>query len=1500
VPGFNCAPSNVNFLQPGQSTSQNGNPYNGTLSGVQVCGIEGYYAPLSSLAVDADYDDPYGLNGGGGTTEGNYPDSQSIQFTPASGTSLGGGDSITVGLPQPAEPYADSGSILPPPEVGDYADSEQADSTVSVIDSFTSSNTEYAVVEVSLANGWAGDTVRLDAFNPYNPPSLRNGPGPQVSGNTSASISYYDTSSSTFKGGNTVVTDSSGDAYFEVTDGANQTVVFAATDVTSSNSQFWVGLQSTATFPFNAGGGSGPCASDLSSPLPSGSTDGLTYLIVENNVGYLVPDVDVSSSAGVESATLTVPSGVPATTNQVTVVVLDTITPPGGGTPSNQLASPNTPYPPDDFSISSSEDPVPGFPNNAPVLQADANGFPSYLTSDGLLPVDPFTSTMTSSSPTQQVGGSGATETATLNDLYNNPVNDKPVSIYQSSPTHASVAPETAPTSSEYPLTSATGTVSYDVSDSCAETVSLTGVDAAPDNTVINQQGEITFTPGPPVAPDGSTTPANCGKTPVQSSIVVSSATEPADGETSATVTVTLGDQFGNADACQQVNLSNGANPISHANIIPQLPASPCSGSQGPTGPGYTGTNGVATFLVSDSSVELATLGVTDSTDLAVWPTNASTHPLDVAQITFEAPDALASTVTANPGTGPADNQPASTVTVSLNDAASQPEQGKSVTLKGCTNATGACIPDSTTTITAIASVTTGTPPAATFEVADNSTVLPHPVYYQATDTTDGVTLASRAEVIFTEGGASLSASPTTVIADSNGSSTLTFTLQSTTGNPLENVPVSVSANPSAGASISAGTTTDANGMANFTVSDTQAGTVILKATSIYQTTLAPCVGILNGTTCTVTAVTTVTFISPPNTFTVTASPATGVPADGETASQVTVTALALDGTPIAGLPLELLTNGNAVAGPPTTTGSNGQASFPVTDATPQTVDVSAEYGEVQAGGGIPSTWYPAPGCPTFPPATAPTTCTGTVQFVATEAEASTITAAPPSAPADGVSAVTVTVNLQSGAGTALTGHSVVLFTGSATTNVLPSPTTNVGATTNGSGHVSFTITDTQAETLNVYARDENTGTIVNQVSNGGPTLTVTFTRTEADASTVSASPSSELAGGAATTVTVTLIGGNGLPLTGKSVSLTTGSTTTTVSPPSAVTNAAGQAFFSVSDSAVETIHIGAVDTTDGITLASTATVSFIQSEKSQSIVSITPASLPAAETPATLTVTLLNGTGGAIGDELVTVPAVGHATVTPLVSSPGYAAGYTNAIGQAQFAVADGTPETVTLTAFDGSTELDQTATVTFRPDEASQSSVSASPSSLGAYGPATTVTVTLRTGANVLIVGDSVTLSSNSSTTVITPATVKSNSAGKAVFTVTDNCVQSGVVLTAKDTTTGITIFQTAIVNFVANEANQSTTSATPSIQKVGKVSVITVTLLGPTDAPLVGHKATLSTGSKTTVVTDISKGGVTNSAGVIQFDVIDFAPQVISISVTDTTTGVTLYEPLLVYFT
>jgi len=77
------------------------------------------------------------------------------------------------------------------------------------------------------------------------------------------------------------------------------------------------------------------------------------------------------------------------------------------------------------------------------------------------------------------------------------------------------------------------------------------------------------------------------------------------------------------------------------------------------------------------------------------------------------------------------------------------------------------------------------------------------------------------------------------------------------------------------------------------------------------------------------------------------------------------------------------------------------------------------------------------------------------------------------------------------------------------------------------------------------------------------------------------------------------------------------------------------------------------------------------------------------------------------------------------------------------------------------------------------------------------------------------------------------------------------------------------------------------------------VTVTLLGPTDTPLAGHAVKLNTGSTTTKVTVLTKGGVTTAAGQIQFGVTDTAAQALSISVQDTTTGVTLYRPVTVTF-
>ncbi len=1530
----NCAPSNVQVLQQGyyQSLYQ---PENTVFNPTPVCGIEGEDAPLLSAEIDASYDDPAKL--GSGTTEGNYPDSEAFQFTTADGTGLESADTVTISVPHPAESYPGAGSILPPAQVPTQAPAEQSQGTVTSQGPAAGGGT---LILVTLPFADSGDEVQLSAYSPANPPP----PGAlSTLPTTDAVISAYNPITQTVDTGENEEAaiapdgDPGIDAYFVVTDTASEDVVVAGTDVTTN-----VTIAQTATITFGtpSGNANTECGPDQeSAPADPTPGDGYTYLLFAplptplripgdeigtiSSVGYVVPDVTVSNASGVETATLTVPPGldIPADT-QVTVLVLDATSPPGGGTPGNPLSAPDTPYPPDDFSVSTTEDPVPGYPSTAPVLQADASGLSDYPVSDSsTYPVDGFTSTLTTSAATEQVGtGTALTATATLNDAFNNPVNDTQVSIFQAgSGTHADIVPQTVPTSSEYPETGSNGQVGYDISDECAETVNLEAVDTT-DNTPVYAPSSapdnpapldvpVTFTAGPPVAPDGTTTPAQCTAAPVTSQLTVSvgnappvsaaTASLPADGTTPAVVNVTLGDQFGNADACQQVVLSPSSQ-TSHASVIPELPANPVAASVAcPDGdqPGYTGADGVATFEVTDSTAEQVVLGVADTTVAAAWPSNAATDPEDVAQLNFEPGDATQSSVVASSASAPADGQPSDTVTVTLNDAAGQPLQGRNVTLAACTAAPSAgqpCTPDSTAVIAPSAEQTNSNG-QATFDVADSSTNLPHVVYFQAADPADGVTIAQTAEVTFTIGGASLGASNPTVVADGTGTSGITFTLLDTSGNPVPGIPVSLTTSqPGVSIGPSAQSATGADGTAAFTVSGTQAGAATFTATATYPLSSGQqCLGIAVGASCTVTASTKVTFISAPQTFTVSATPSTNVPADGATAARVTVTALDAAGAPIAGLPVALGATGSAGGAPDVVpsvavTGSNGQATFSVTDTTPETVTLSAQYQEI---GSQPGQSFPAAGC-------APA-CTATVAFVPTEAQASTVVASPSSAPADGQSAVTVTVTLLNGQlvngqPEPISGHAVVLSTGSATTTVTPS---NIGGLTNSSGQVSFTVTDTKPETLSVYARDENTGAIIDDFP------VITFVPTEAQASTITVSPASLPADGppgapSTATVTVTLNGANCTQSpSGHTIELAADSDTAVLSG-AAVSNDSGVATFTVSDPQPESVVLYAFDSTCDIDLAQTATVTFTTSEAYESTVLASPVSTPAGGPGSVLTVTLLTAAGLPISGHTVTVPAVGHAVVTPL-SYPGLGPGVTNAVGQAQFEVTDSTVETVTLAAYDGLTELDHVASVNFTATEANQSTITATQASPPAGGPATTVTVTLISGDGLPIGGDIVALTASSSTAVIAPTTVTTNAAGQAQFTVSDPDVQS-VQLTAVDMTTGVTLAATPTLNFTANEQNQSTATASPATVKVKKSSTITVILLGANGQPLAGHAVTLATGSKTAKVTILTSGGVTTSAGEIQFSVTDTTAETLTITVTDTTTGVTLYKPVTVTFT
>ncbi len=718
----------------------------------------------------------------------------------------------------------------------------------------------------------------------------------------------------------------------------------------------------------------------------------------------------------------------------------------------------------------------------------------------------------------------------------------------------------------------------------------------------------------------------------------------------------------------------------------------------------------------------------------------------------------------------------------------------------------------------------------------------------------------------------------------------------------------------------------------------------------------------------------TVTFISPPSFFTVVASP-TSVPADGVTTSQVTVTALDANKNPITGLPLQLgAPAGNSTAsvqaqGVPSTTGSNGQAVFSVSDTTAETLVFTAQYSLAQGlAPATPATLTAPAGQVTITFTPTPNELEATNSTVGTVPCSPVTTATPSGAPpADGKSPVCVKVTLMSSATHVISGHPVILTTSSATTAVQPtaylpgttncstSPTSDVGGLTVG-GSVCFVITDTQPENLTVYATDLFSGVII------GQTASVSFTTTEAQASTITASPNSLPAGGATTKITVTLQDGLGDSFTSHSVALTASSSTVSISPPSITGDVA---VFAVSDRAVETVTFGAVDTTAGVGLGvplnASVAVAFTGSEANQSSVTITPTTTPADGPAATLTVTVRNGTGAPVPCEHITISGNSPTTtVTPESTSltnpatcpsepaPG-TAGYTDSYGQAEFAVSDTAIETETLSACDitahpdaldpscpgagpSSTLLHQTATISFTAGETNQSSIAVSPGSVPAGGfkgalvlpttgcttspptqlcdPTTTVTVTLLSGGRLPLVGHSVSLAATSATVAISPAVATTNASGKATFTIGDSVAESPT-LSAFDLTTGVPVLQTVPVTFTADEANQSTVTATPG----PAATSWTVTVNLADVAPLAGRHVTLSAYvvgatvpyvlSKTVVVAGLTKNNVTTATGQIQFRITDSSTQTLSIAVRDTTSStpalqtqlLQLYQPLVI---
>ena len=190
--------------------------------------------------------------------------------------------------------------------------------------------------------------------------------------------------------------------------------------------------------------------------------------------------------------------------------------------------------------------------------------------------------------------------------------------------------------------------------------------------------------------------------------------------------------------------------------------------------------------------------------------------------------------------------------------------------------------------------------------------------------------------------------------------------------------------------------------------------------------------------------------------------------------------------------------------------------------------------------------------------------------------------------------------------------------------------------------------------------------------------------------------------------------------MSGKTVTLAQGSGSSTISAASGPSSATGVVTFTVKDTKAEAVTYTATDTTDSITLAQTAKVTFTAGAVSPTVSTVvaTPTSVPAnGSITLTITVTLLDTNGNPVSGKTVTLAQGSGSSIISAASGP------SNVLGAVTFTVKDTKAEAVTYTATDttDTITITQTATVTFIMVSPTLSTVVASPTSVVADGSTT-----------------------------------------------------------------------------------------------------------------------------------------------------------------------------------
>ncbi len=184
--------------------------------------------------------------------------------------------------------------------------------------------------------------------------------------------------------------------------------------------------------------------------------------------------------------------------------------------------------------------------------------------------------------------------------------------------------------------------------------------------------------------------------------------------------------------------------------------------------------------------------------------------------------------------------------------------------------------------------------------------------------------------------------------------------------------------------------------------------------------------------------------------------------------------------------------------------------------------------------------------------------------------------------------------------------------------------------------------------------------------------------------------------GATAAVAQAVLTDANDFPLAGKSVSLSASTGSAKITPPSAVTDNDGAAVFSITDLNTDSLTLTATDTTDGVTVAQKASLSFVPPAAASAGLNALPSTVTAdGKTPTDITVTLEDSLSRPSPGKLVQINQTGGSSVISGPIPP-----VTNSSGQIEFTAVDSNNETITYSAVDvtdGNIPFPETGTVTF-----------------------------------------------------------------------------------------------------------------------------------------------------------------------------------------------------------